>query len=68
MLAVIFLRPPALPIFFMVLLIGSLLEAGSAFCVVYLTLFPQAAMAQAAMFAQQVRSGHLDTDCGFVLP
>ncbi|GAX80764.1 hypothetical protein CEUSTIGMA_g8199.t1 [Chlamydomonas eustigma] len=52
-LAVISLRPPALPIFFIVLLIGSLLEAGSAFCVVYLTLYPGDTKAQVAMFAQQ---------------
>ena len=54
-LMVLALRPPSMPLMFAAMLLGALLEAGAAFCVVWLTLHPDSQSAQDAMFAQQVR-------------
>lgn len=42
---------------YFVVVIGAFLEAGAAFCVVWLTMNPSSASAQLGMFAQQVSVG-----------
>lgn len=54
---VLYMRPQVLPLMYFVVVIGAFLEAGAAFCVVWLTMNPSSASAQLGMFAQQVSVG-----------
>ena len=53
-LFVLFLRPLNMPLMYFAALIGAFLEAGAAFCIVWLTIYPTSSSAQTAMFAQEV--------------